>query len=217
MRAAPAVFHESSVCYEGQSNKRCGILSHTTVSKSTTNRTARLADPSEARSNCGVGAVVDLESGPSHRTVADALELLGNLEHRGATGADAATGDGAGIMLQRPDRFFEGVLDDDLPETYAVGSVFMPEDADARESLMDRFESHLAANGIETIAWRDVPTDNTELGETALEAEPDVRQLFVTPDGLDADAFDRALYVARKEMEHAVAEADVPGAERFYV
>ena len=187
------------------------------MSKSTTNRTARLADPSEARSNCGVGAVVDLESGPSHRTVADALELLGNLEHRGATGADAATGDGAGIMLQRPDRFFEGVLDDDLPETYAVGSVFMPEDADARESLMDRFESHLAANGIETIAWRDVPTDNTELGETALEAEPDVRQLFVTPDGLDADAFDRALYVARKEMEHAVAEADVPGAERFYV
>ncbi|QKY20222.1 glutamate synthase large subunit [Halolamina sp. CBA1230] len=187
------------------------------MSKSTTNRTARLADPSGARSNCGVGAVVDLESGPSHRTVADALELLGNLEHRGATGADADTGDGAGIMLQRPDRFFEGVLDADLPETYAVGSVFMPEDAAARESLMDRFEEHLTANGIEPIAWRDVPTDNEDLGETALEAEPDVWQLFVAPDGLDVDEFDRALYVARKETEHAIAEADVPGAERFYV
>ncbi|WP_435118759.1 glutamate synthase large subunit [Halolamina sp. C58] len=187
------------------------------MSESTTNRTARLADPSEARSNCGVGAVVDLANGASHRTVADALELLGNLEHRGATGADPDTGDGAGIMLQRPDRFFEAALDADLPETYAVGSVFMPDDADARESLMDRFEDHLAAHGIETIAWRDVPTNNEELGDTALDAEPDVWQLFVAPDGLDEAAFDRALYVARKETEHAIEDADLPGSDRFYV
>ncbi len=194
------------------------MFSHyTTVSNVTTNRATRLADPTEARSNCGVGAVVDLDGGPSHRTVADALELLSNLEHRGATGADPDTGDGAGIMLQRPDRFFEAVVDADLPETYAVGSVFMPDDADARAGLQDRFETTLAAHDVSTVAWRDVPTNNDPLGETAVDSEPDVWQVFVAPDGIDDAAFDRALYVARKELEHAVADAEPPGAERFYV
>ncbi|MFW5935298.1 MAG: glutamate synthase central domain-containing protein, partial [Halolamina sp.] len=187
------------------------------MSNVTTNRATRLADPTEARSNCGVGAVVDLGGGPSHRTVADALELLSNLEHRGATGADPDTGDGAGIMLQRPDRFFEAVVDADLPETYAVGSLFMPDDADARAGLRDRFETTLAAHDVSTVAWRDVPTNNEPLGETARESEPDVWQVFVAPDGIDDPAFDRALYLARKELEHAVADDEPPGADRFYV
>ena len=187
------------------------------MAKSVTDDHQGLADPDDARANCGVGAVVDLENGASHRTVADALELLGNLEHRGATGADPDTGDGAGIMIQRPDAFFDAVVDADLPETYAVGTVFMPDDADARAGLMERFEAGLAANDIETLAWRDVPTDNSELGETALEAEPDVWQVFVAPDGLDTEAFDRALYVARKEVEHAVDDDEPAGAERFYI
>ncbi|GAB7094833.1 glutamate synthase large subunit [Halolamina litorea] len=179
-----------------------------------------LADPADTRANCGLGAVVDLENGASHRTVADALELLGNLEHRGATGAEPDTGDGAGIMLQRPDEFFDAVVDADLPETYAVGTVFFPEDADSRRGLMDRFEAGLAERDIEHIAWREVPTDNAELGETARESEPEVWQVFVAPDGLETEAFDRALYLARKEIEHAVdddGDIDATAAERFYV
>src|SRR6056297_3239110 len=96
-----------------------------------------LADPTDERSNCGVGAVIDLDGGVSHETVADGLELLENLEHRGTTGAEEDTGDGAGIMVQRPDEFFDAVVDAALPDEYAVGSIFMPTDDAARETLTD--------------------------------------------------------------------------------
>ena len=184
----------------------------------TESRRSRERPPTtDQRANCGVGALVDLEGGPSHRTVADALELLENLEHRGATGADPDTGDGAGIMLQRPDAFFDAVLDTALPETYAVGSVFMPQNSRAREDLMNRVEARFADHDLSIVAWRDVPTENDDLGTTAREAEPDVWQLFVTPDGDDVEAFDRALYVARRDLETAIETAEPPGHERFYV
>jgi glutamate synthase (NADPH/NADH) large chain len=177
-----------------------------------------LADPTDERSNCGVGVVLDLDGGDSHQTVADGIDLLINLEHRGTTGAEEATGDGAGIMIQRPDEFFEGVVDADLPETYAVGSVFMPQDGAARQGLMTIFERTLAEHGVEVFHWRDVPTDNADLGQTALDSEPDVYQPFVRPtEGMDDDAFDRALYVGRRAVENAIEELDSAGAGRFYI
>jgi glutamate synthase (ferredoxin) len=179
---------------------------------------AGLADPADQRSSCGVGAVVDLDGEPSHGTVADALELLANMEHRGATGADPDTGDGAGVMVRRPDAFFRAVVDADLPATYAVGSVFMPTDGSARRGLVDLFEARLAERGLETVAWRDVPTDAAGLGETARAAEPDVRQVFVAPGAeMTDEAFDRRLYVARRAVENAVEEREPPGDDRFYV
>src|SRR6056297_3382567 len=114
-----------------------------------------LASPEDERSNCGVGVVMDLDDGRSHDVVRDGLDLLENLEHRGTTGAEEATGDGAGIMLQRPDRFFTGVLDADLPDSYAVGSVFMPQDDAARQGLVTIFENELAEHGLEVFHWRD--------------------------------------------------------------
>nr|WP_049918521.1 glutamate synthase large subunit [Haloferax larsenii] len=183
-----------------------------------------LADPTDERSNCGVGAVVDLENGASHRVVSDGIELLENLEHRGTTGAEENTGDGAGILLQRPDEFFEAIVEDDLPETYAVGSVFMPTDDEVRERVAAVFEDALAEHGLSVFHWRDVPTDNSGLGATALESEPDVWQVFVEPDedasaagDFDTDDFDRALYVGRRAAEKAVANLTLPGAGRFYV
>jgi glutamate synthase (NADPH/NADH) large chain len=177
-----------------------------------------LADPTDARSNCGVGVVLDLDGATTHDIVADGLDLLQNLEHRGTTGAEKDTGDGAGILIQRPDDFFAGVVDADLPETYAVGSVFLPQDARAADRVIEAFEAALADHDLDVIHWRDVPTNNASLGETALESEPDVRQAFVVPaDGADADAFDRALYVARRAAEKRVDGLDVDGAERFYV
>ncbi|ESP89046.1 glutamate synthase large subunit [Candidatus Halobonum tyrrellensis] len=176
-----------------------------------------LADPTDERSNCGVGAVVDLDGGRSHSVVSDALDLLSNLEHRGATGAEPNTGDGAGVMVERPDEFFRGVVDD-LPETYAVGSVFIPDDDAVHADLEALFERELSERDLEIVTWRDVPTDAdaADLGETALDSEPDVRQVFVAPtDDPDDEAFDRRLYVARRAIESAAPEVD--GAGRFYV
>jgi len=181
---------------------------------------AGLADPTDERSNCGVGAVMDLDGDRTHRTVSDGLDLLENLEHRGTTGAEENTGDGAGIMVQRPDAFFADIVEGELPDIYAVGSVFFPQDDDARARLIDLFEEHLAEQGLDVFRWRDVPTDAeaADIGATAAESEPNVRQPFVRPaEGMDEDAFDRALYVARRAVENAVEDADLDGSDRFYV
>ena len=192
-----------------------------------------LADPSDDRSNCGIGGVVDLDGDPTHETVTDAVQLLENLEHRGTTGAEEDTGDGAGIMVARPDEFFREVVDADLPEEYAVGSVFMPNEPSVQAEIHDVIAEVLSVYGLEVLTWRDVPTDNADLGATALDSEPHVAQLFVAPvegaglserfidpandpdDDPELLGFDRALYAARREIETAVANID--GAGRFYV
>ena len=193
-----------------------------------------LARVTDERSNCGIGGIVDLDNDPSHGTVTDAVELLENLEHRGTTGAEEDTGDGAGIMVARPDDFFSEVVDADLPEEYAVGSVFMPTEPSVQAEIHDVIAEVFSVYGLEVLEWRSVPTDNADLGATALDSEPEVAQLFAAPvegAGLaerftsqetrpdDADpeilGFDRALYAARREIENAVS--DVDGAGRFYV
>jgi glutamate synthase (ferredoxin) len=193
-----------------------------------------LAAVDDSRSNCGVGCIVDFDGTPSHETVADAVALLENLEHRGTTGAEPDTGDGAGIMVERPDEFFDAVVDADLPEEFGVGSLFLPTDADVRAELERLVAETLAEHGLELLAWRDVPTDNTDLGATALDSEPAVGQVFVAP-AADADiaqrftspetadpetdralrGFDRALYVARRAIENRATT--VEGADSFYV
>jgi glutamate synthase (NADPH/NADH) large chain len=177
-----------------------------------------LADPMDERSSCGVGAVVDLSGRSSHATVADATTLLENLEHRGTTGAEEDTGDGAGILIQRPDRFFEEVIETPLPPEYAVGVVFMPSDGAAQAGLRATMEAGLADHGLDAICWREVPTDNSALGATALQSEPDIFQVFVAPEASMDDAeFDRTLYVARRDIEKRVATLGSEGAPRFYI
>ena len=178
--------------------------------------TVGLADPDDYRANCGVGVVMDLDGGRSHGTVADGVELLENLEHRGTTGADENTGDGAGILLQTPHEFFDDEIAD-LPDPgeYAVGSMFMPQDDDAVAGLQDLTEHVLSEHGLDVFAWREVPTDNATLGETAVESEPVVVQCFVRSE-LDPDAFDRALYVGRRDLEKTVEDRSPDGAARFY-
>jgi len=140
-----------------------------------------LAAVTDERSNCGIGGIVDLDGDPSHGTVADAVELLENLEHRGTTGAEENTGDGAGIMVARPDDFFREVVDADLPEVYAVGSVFMPTEPSVQAEIHDVIAEVFSVYGLEVLEWRSVPTDNADLGATALDSEPEVAQLFVAP------------------------------------
>ena len=177
-------------------------------------RGAGLADPTDARANCGVGVVMDFDASPSHDVVSDGLDLLVNLEHRGTTGAEPDTGDGAGILLRRPDAFFDGVLDVDLPDVYAVGSIFFPQDDAAREALQALVTEELDGRGVDVLEWRDVPTDASDLGATAREAEPDVWQVAVAPaDGQSVEAFDTDCYVARKRIEHRVDGTAYPTAD----
>jgi glutamate synthase (NADPH/NADH) large chain len=193
---------------------------------------AGLASPDDYRGSCGVGVVYDLDGGGGHDVLADGLELLENLEHRGTTGAERNTGDGAGVLLQTPHRFFAEELDVDLPpaRAYAVGTLFLPQEREAGERLRRVFESTFAEHGLEAFHWRDVPTDAeaADIGRTARESEPRVAQVFVCPEGglsedgtedegMDAEAFDRALYVARRDVENRIDEEGISGGERFYV
>ncbi len=191
------------------------------VARHTEEHTAGLADPSDARSNCGVGVVMDLDGGTSNRVVDDGLSLVECMEHRGTTGAEENTGDGAGIKLQIPHQFFREETAFELPGPgeYAVGSLFLPREAGAREALVAFVEERLTAEGLEVLGWREVPTDNSGLGETALESEPAVWQVFVTgPEaGEPGAAFDRRLYVGRRVLEKAVEREEPAGHERFYV
>jgi glutamate synthase (NADPH/NADH) large chain len=179
-----------------------------------------LADPEDYRANCGVGVVFDLDGDRSHEPIADGLELLENLEHRGTTGADENTGDGAGILLQIPDEFYRDELDVELPPAreYAVGTIFLPTGEEAGAKLVRIVDETFADHGLETLHWRDVPTDASDLGPTAADSEPRVVQVFVAPDGeFEADAFERQLYVARRAVENRIEAERPPGAERFYV
>jgi glutamate synthase (NADPH/NADH) large chain len=161
---------------------------------------------------------MDLDGGADHSVIADGLSLLMDLEHRGALGAEENTGDGAGIVLQIPREFFAEELDIELPETYAVGAVFLPQGDEHRADLKDLFEARLSEHGLSTLCWRPVPTENDGLGETALDSEPHVSHVVVTPKGeLSAEEFDRRLYIGRRDLENTVRERQPAGAERFYV
>ncbi len=176
-----------------------------------------LGDPADAQANCGVGVVMDLDGGRSHEVVADGFELLRNLEHRGTTGADPDTGDGAGILLQTPREYYNAIVDAELPDQYAVGMFFLPQAEAAAAELRQKTENVLRERDIEVVHWRRVRTVNDSLGPTALDSEPAVWQCFLAPDGLDLDAFDRALYVGRRALETAVESSSIDGTERFYV
>src|SRR3954447_8528931 len=165
---------------------------------------AGLYDPAYEHDNCGVGAVTDLSGEPRHQTLVRALDVLDRLEHRGATGPEIDTGDGAGILLQTPDEFLRGVVDFELPERgrYACGMVFLPREDEPRAEIEALIERQVEKFGQKLLGWRDVPVDRDVPGETAAEVQPVIRQVFIgsTLDG-DQDAFERKLYVIRRTIE----------------
>jgi len=170
-----------------------------------------LYDPTFEHDACGVGAVADLSGEPTHETVRRALDVLDALEHRGASGAEIDTGDGAGILLQLPDDFLREAVDYrlPLPGRFAVGMCFLPKDPIRRAELEKLIERTIHCEDLELLGWRDVPVDSTVPGPSALAVEPAIRQVIVgAPDGLDRDAFERKLYVTRRIIEKA-AGADL--------
>ena len=130
-----------------------------------------LFDPALEKDSCGVGFIADIKGRKSHKIVKDALTILLNLEHRGAVGADPRAGDGAGILVQTPHKFFAkkaAELGFELPPPghYAVGVLFLPHEDAWRAEIMDTYAAVAAQEGMRLIGWRDVPTDNSTLGES---------------------------------------------------
>ena len=168
-----------------------------------------LYDPRFEHDACGVGFVARLDGRPTHEAIARALTVLENLEHRGAAGADAESGDGAGILTQLPDPFLRAVAGFELPRLYGVAVCFLPRDAARRAELERLLEQTTAAEGQAVVGWRDVPIDDAYVGRHAGVFAPVIRQLFVAaaPD-LEPDAFERKLYVIRRVAELA-AGADL--------
>ena len=182
-----------------------------------------LYDPATEHDACGVGFVVHMKGQRSHDIVRKALQVLIHLEHRGASGSEANTGDGAGILLQMPDAFFRAVLPFELPPAgaYGAGLVFLPRDAKDRELLKARIGAIVAEEGLPLLGWRDVPSDNSLLGDSAKATQPIFEQIFIgRPDAItDVRQFERKLYVVRKRVEHAVDSLGINALSRrfFYI
>ena len=173
-----------------------------------------LYDPRFEHDACGVSFVADIKGRASHDIVIRGLGALCNMEHRGATGAEADTGDGAGVLLQIPDRFLRGVVDFELPPmgSYVVGMAFLPSDVSVAAKAQSAIEAIAREEGLTVLGWRDVPTDPTTLGAGARAVMPTFRQLFLSdPKGASGLELDRKVFVTRKRVEH-----DLPTEQKTY-
>lgn len=184
-------------------------------------RAQGLYDPNNEHDACGIGFVVDIHGRKSHSIVQNGLKILANLAHRGGAGSEENTGDGAGILLQLPDRYFRKTLRDvalPQPGHYGVGMVFMPRIPDSREACRKQIEKAVTDEGQSVICWRDLPVNETILGNKARECRPHFSQIFVgrSPDINTEAEFDRRLYVIRKRCERETHDFAAEYGENFY-
>ncbi len=187
-----------------------------------------LYDPRNEHDACGVGFVAHIKGAKSHAIISQALEILKNIDHRGAVGADPLLGDGAGILIQLPDTLFRKWADGEglkLPEPgdYAVAMCFLPRDEAAREFVIGTLEKFIAKEGQRLIGWRDVPVSTEGLGKAVLESMPVIRQCFVArgDNCADQDAFERKILAIRKQTQNPLAalaeKHGLPGLTELYV
>ncbi|HEX5497951.1 MAG TPA: glutamate synthase subunit alpha, partial [Thermomicrobiales bacterium] len=183
---------------------------------------APLYDPAFERDACGVGLVVDIAGRRSRAILDRALSGIVNLTHRGGVGADARTGDGAGILTQIPFDLFAGTLaefgaDDVGPGDLGVAMTFLPTDDPGEAACRAALESAMAGQRLRVLGWRPVPIRPEVLGQTALASLPRIAQLLVArPAGLDEEEFERALFLARRASERAATAAGYDE-NRFFV
>lgn len=171
---------------------------------------------------CGVGFVAHIKGKKSHEIVQKGLELLTNLTHRGATGYDPKLGDGAGLLMQMPDAFMRkqaAKLNINLPDAgqYAVGNVFLPQVAKAREACEALITKIIAEENQTFLGWRDVPVNNSNIAQAAREVEPTMRQVIIASTVSDQNVFERKLFVIRKRIEHAVRALNLSDKAAFYI
>ena len=183
-----------------------------------------LYDPRFEHDACGVGVVANIKGVQSHDIIQKGLQVLINLGHRGACGSDPRTGDGAGILIQLPHKFFRkecARLGFTLPPPgdYGVGMVFLPQDPVQREVCRRIFEDIIREEGQVLLGWRDVPVDDSQIGETARDVQPYIRQIFIGrgPQTTDEAHLGRKLYVIRRRVENAVNESGIEDLDTFYI
>ncbi|NOZ22640.1 MAG: glutamate synthase large subunit [Planctomycetes bacterium] len=181
-----------------------------------------LYDPAYEHDSCGVGFVAQIDGRPRHSIVADGIQVLINLEHRGAVGGDKSTGDGAGLLLQLPDAFFRssaGGLGFDIPASgdYAVAMVFLPTEAKLRDRCMKHFERVARGERCDVLGWRNVPVCGETLGDLARTTQPQVKQLFLARAAIPAERFEQKLYAIRRVVEKDVAGWRRVDTSQFYI
>ena len=187
-----------------------------------------LYDARNEHDSCGVGFVAHIKGVKSHAIVGQALEILKNLDHRGAVGADPLLGDGAGILLQTPDRLFRKWAESEglslpPPGAYAVAMCFLPQDEASRNFVIANFEEYVAKEGQQVLGWRDVPTTLDGLGKAVIAQMPVIRQLFVArgENCADQDAFERKQLSIRKQTQNPLAalaeKHSLPGITELYM
>jgi len=186
-----------------------------------------LYDPANEHDSCGVGFVAHIKGEPSHQILLDAEEILRNMDHRGACGCEANTGDGAGMLTALPHAFLEKVVKADLgvdlpaPGSFAAGNLFLPQISTEREKCKAVFEELVVLHGQTLLGWRAVPTDQkaANIGPTAQAGEPVIEQpIVVSAAGLTNEVFERQLYLIRKQASHRLRnDASLTQASIFYI
>lgn len=188
-----------------------------------TPRQQGLYDPAFEHDACGIGFIASIKGRKSHAIVTQGIEILKNLTHRGACGCDPETGDGAGILIQVPHRFFarecasQGIV---LPEpgAYGVGMVFLPVEPGPRMTCEAILERIAQEEGLTVLGWRDTPVNGDAIGRVARVSQPYIEQFFVGgPEGMEEDALERKLYIVRKRAQKEIGESEIPDKEYFYV
>ena len=170
-----------------------------------------LYDPQFEHDACGVGFICHIKGQASHQVVSQALQMLENMNHRGACGCEPDSGDGAGILVKTPDAFLRRKCKElgitlPKPGQYACGIIFLPQDMRARHEAERAFEQVIREYGMVVLGWRDVPVDNHFVGPTPKKTEPKIRQIFVAPGQtfFNRADFDRRLYFVRQRAENVI-------------
>ncbi|NRA35257.1 MAG: glutamate synthase large subunit [Polyangiaceae bacterium] len=185
-------------------------------------RRSGLYDPKHEHDACGIGFVANIDGKASHRIVQQGLQILLNLVHRGASGCDPLTGDGAGLLLQMPHEFFKKecqAIGIDLPNIgeYGIGCVFLPQDPNDREKCERILEDKVLGTGQKLLGWRDVPVRSETPGPVARRTVPYIRQIVIGSSCASPKEFERKLYVIRKWAERTVVESDITSKTTFYL
>src|SRR5579862_6437742 len=182
-----------------------------------------LYDPAHEHDACGIGFVASISGEKSHGIIEKGIQVLLNLAHRGASGCDPETGDGAGVLIQIPHKFFARECEKlgfslPKPGAYGVGMTFLPVEKHERLQSEGILERIIKEEGLTLLGWRDTPVYASAIGRVARASQPYIQQVFVRcPSGMDEDAFERKLYVVRKRAENEVRESGVENAEMFYI
>ncbi|GHH98935.1 glutamate synthase large subunit [Neobacillus kokaensis] len=181
-----------------------------------------LYDPKHEHDACGIGFIANFRGEISHQMIQQGLSMLCRLEHRGGNGSDPDTGDGAGVMIQIPHKFFQrecSQLNKLKEGTYAVGMIFLPQNSELRSCCEEVLQQFIEEEGQTILGWRTVPTDDTTIGAAAKQTQPFIRQVFIAKSKNEADGleFERKLFRIRKRAEKVIREQQLAQNETFYV